>query len=117
MKRTCRPMMETIRRGSTPTLFLDTPYPVEIIIGGYVTIVQRGDVVIEKPFSDESVRLLEKEDGTTFIEVDLTQEETLMLTPVDTAKIQLRFGFESQRTAASGVYEYQVLDILKGGTI
>ena len=117
MKRTCRPMMETIRRGSTPTLILNTPYPAEIIIDGYVTILQRGEVVIDKPFSDDSVRLIETVEGTALVEVDLSQEETLMLTPVDTAKIQLRFGFECEKTGASGVYEYQVLDILKGGSI
>ena len=111
------PMMDVIRRGSTPTLMLRTPYSAEIIVGGYITISQRGSVVLEKEFSDPSVRVLPTIEDDTLVEVDLTQEETLMLTTVDFAKVQMRFKLEAEKTAASGVFEYQVLDILKGGEI
>ncbi len=111
------PMMESIRRGSTPTLMLKTPYPAEIIVGGYATIEHRGSVVIEKRFNDHSVRVITTAQGYAFVDVDLTQDESLALTTADLARVQLRFILESEKTAASGVYEYIVLDILKGGKI
>lgn len=111
------PMMDQIRRGSTPTLFMETPYPAEIIKDGYVNIEQRGETVIEKRFNDSLVRILTTVEGLAFIEVDLTQDETLALTTADHARAQLRFIFDGEKTAASGEYEYQVLDISKGGKI
>ena len=104
--------LEPIRRGSTPSLFFKTPYQAEIIVDGYLTFSQRGSVVLEKRFTDGSVSVL---DGGLI--VDLTQAETLKLTPVDDCYVQARFVFVAGKTASADVWEIPVLDVMKGGEI
>lgn len=112
MRKIPPPQMEPIRRGTTPTLRLDTPYPAELIRGGYITFSQRGSVLYEKKFDDEVVKVYDN-----LVSVELSQAETLVLTPVDVCKIQMRFIFKHGKTASSGVYKIPVEDTLKGGEI
>lgn len=105
--------MKPIHRGSTPSLLFHTPYDdTSIIADGYLTFSQRGAVVFEKKFTDDSISIL-----PGGIVVDLTQEETLKLTAVDTCKVQARYNLLYGKTATGTVWEVPVLDTLKGGEI
>ena len=112
MRRRTSLCMAEIRRGSTPTIRLPTPYEYSIIDGGFITFEQRGATVFEKPFSDPSVTF-----DTGYIQVALSQEETLKLTTVDVLKVQARFILSYGLRAASGLQLYRVSDILKEGEI
>ena len=107
MRRVLLPKMKPIRRGSSPTLHFDIPYRPDLITGGYITFAQRGTVLFEKAFDDPSVEL-----GDFFVEVDLTEKETLELTSYDTLKAQLRFIFKYGKTGGSDIFEYPVDDVL-----
>lgn len=104
--------LKPIRRGSSPSLLFHTPYRASLIEDGYLTFSQRGAVVLEKRFTDGSISVL---DGA--LVVDLTQEETLQLTEVDTCLIQARYILQYGKTAGSGVWEVPILGVLKGGEI
>lgn len=112
MRRKRKPsMMDPIRRGTTPTIFFDMPYPTEYIESGFITFKQRGELVFEKSFKDDCVEV--REDNR--ISVELTQKETLLLTEVDVCSVQINFLLLENRTAASGIYKIPVLENLKGG--
>lgn len=112
MRRRATPELADIRRGSTPTIRLPTPYDHTIIDGGFITFEQRGETVFEKSFSDPGVTF-----DTSYVQVDLTQEDTLKLTTVDVLKVQARFILSYGYRAASGMQLYRVSDILKEGEI
>lgn len=112
IRRTTTPTVGTIRRGTTSSIILPMPYEHDYILDGFVTFVQRGAVVFEKPFSDENVTF-----DTGYIMVKLTQEDTLKLTTVDVVRAQARFVMKYGERAASGMAVYCVSDILKEGEI
>ena len=112
MRRRTSQIVADIRRGSTPTIRLPTPYEYSIIDGGFITFQQRGATVFEKPFSDPRVSF-----DTGYVQVELTQEETLKLTTADVLKVQARFVLSYGKRAASGLQVYCVSDILKEGEI
>ena len=97
--------MDPIRRGTTPTLFFEMPYPMEYIEGGYMTFEQRGELLFEKTFQDTCVQV---EDGR--VSVELATEETLMLTEVEELRVQVMVCLIDGKTAVSGNYEIPVQD-------
>lgn len=99
-------------RGTTPTIKFKTPYDASLVSGGFITFSQRGSVVIDKSFDEDSVTVSDNS-----IQVELTQKDTLSLTTVDTCKVQVRLILVSGKRAASNVIEVPVGMILKDGEI
>lgn len=97
--------MDPIRRGTTPTMFFDMPYSMEYIEGGYITFEQRGELLYEKTFQEPCVQV---EDGR--VSVELSAEETLMLTEEDALRVQMVVCLIDGKNAASGICEISVLD-------
>ena len=97
-------------RGTTPTLEFTLPFPVEEIDEAYVTIAQRGAVVIDKPLTD-------CECGGNSLTVRLTQEETLKLKCDCTSEIQIRAKTVEGEVIASNIIHAQTGRILKDGII
>ena len=112
MRRRTSQIVADIRRGSTPTIRLPTPYEYSIIDDCFITFEQRGEVVFEKRLSDPGVSF-----DTGYVQTELTQEETLKLTTADVLKVQARFVLSYGKRAASGLQVYSVSDILKEGEI
>lgn len=115
MRRNQTHYMDPIRRGTTPTLKMKHPYDeniLDLVEGGYITFVQRGEVVFEKRFDDDSVEV-----RPCVIMVDLTREETLQLTTVDLCRAQILFDLKYGKVAESGIYKIPVHESLKGGEI
>lgn len=112
MRRHKEILLDPIRRGTTPTNIFCIPYPPDILVGGFITYSQRGEAIFEKKFSDDCVTY---EEGHLY--VDLTQEETLLMTTADFCRAQIRFVLPDGKTASSGIYKIPVLGTLKGGEI
>lgn len=96
-------------RGTTPTHIFDTDISLvdaEVI---YVTYKQ-GRVILEKTKDD--VRVTENQ-----LQVDLTQEETLMFATNREAEVQIRAKFADGTAVASNVSQIIVAPIIKEGVI
>ena len=101
-----------MRRGTTPTLTFTTPYAADLIQGGYISFMQRGEDVLDISLADPAVTI---EDES--ISVDLTQEQTLLFTTVDTVKMQIRAKLTSGKAVASNIVTEGVCPIVKEGEI
>ena len=101
-----------MRRGTTPTLTFTTPYAAELILDGYITFWQRGEIVLDVDLTDPSVTI---EDEA--ISVTLTQEQTLSLTTAAPCDIQIRAILTTGKVVASNIVQDQVCPILKDGEI
>lgn len=96
-------------RGTTPTHIFDTDISLveaEVI---YVTYKQ-GKVILEKTKDD--IRATENQ-----LQVDLTQEETLMFATYREAEVQIRAKFADGTAVASNVSQIIVAPIIKEGVI
>ena len=115
MRRNRTQYMDPIKRGTTPTLKFNHPYGpgiLDLVECGYITFVQRGEVVFEKRFDDDSVQV-----APQCILVDLNREETLQLTTADLCRAQILFDLKYGKVAESGIYKIPVHESLKGGEI
>ena len=97
-------------RGTTPLLEFALPFPAEELEEAYVTIAQRGAVVIDKPLTECGC------DGKT-LTVRLTQEETLKLNCDCMSEIQIRARTLDGEAIASNIMAVQTARILKDGVI
>ena len=101
-----------MRRGTTPTLTFTTEYAAADIAACYVTFEQRGAVVLEKAMGDSGITV-----SDNLITVNLTQEETLAMTTVDTCKAQIRIVLTNGNAVASNIVQFCVCPVLKDGEI
>lgn len=79
-------MISKIQRGTTPTLDFVLPLGSPEIIAGTITLSQRGNAIVKKPFSEWVIN------GNT-ISVTLTQEDTLLINTKYPVEIQLKPKF------------------------
>ena len=96
-------------RGTTPTHIFDTDISLvnaEVI---YITYKQ-GKVILEKTKDD--VRVTENQ-----LQVDLTQEETLMFDFNRIAHVQIRARFADGKAVASNISQVDIAPIIKEGVI
>lgn len=97
-------------RGTTPTLEFELPFPVDQLAEAFVTISQRGAVVIDKP-------LVDCECSEKKLIVRLTQEETLTLQCDCMSEIQIRARTLQGEAIASNIMAVMTARILKDGVI
>lgn len=97
-------------RGTTPTLEFALPFDASMLAEAFVTISQRGAVVIDKPM-DECMC------DANRITVKLTQEETLKLDCNATSEIQIRARTMEGEAIASNIITASTARILKDGVI
>jgi hypothetical protein len=100
--------MQSIRRGTTPTLQFTTTLAENDVDVAYVTIRQ-GEVIIEKTGGEVAWF-----DG--LLVVSLSQEETLSLAE-GMAQIQIRVRLKNTQATATQIVAVSVNDILKEGVI
>lgn len=97
-------------RGTTPTLEFALPFQTNQLAEAFVTISQRGAVVIDKP-------LTECECDAKMLTVRLTQAETLRLQSSCICEIQIRARTLDGEAVASNIMSVQTERILKDGVI
>ena len=99
-------------RGTTPVLEFTLPFDTELLEEAYVTISQRGAVVIEKSIDECTLK-------HTMLTVRLSQEETLELIAQRNLRveIQLRVLTRDGEALASNIETVDVGRILKDGVI
>lgn len=99
-------------RGTTPVLEFTLPFDTELLEEAYVTISQRGAVVIEKSIDECTLK-------HTMLSVRLSQEETLELIAQRNLRveIQLRVLTRDGEALASNIKTVDVGRILKDGVI
>lgn len=102
--------MAKITRGTTPLIQCIFPFELSSLTEVFLTIKQRGKVIIEKGIdeADENDKIL------TF---RLTQEDTLKLDEKVPAEMQVRAKTNTGTAPASNVVEISVGKILKEGII
>lgn len=100
-----------IPRGTTPTLtFAYKTVPVETIVEAWLTMTQRGKLVVDKDI--ETCRK-----GEDTLSWSLTQEETLAIEVDAEVEIQCRYKTASGFAGASKIYKERGGKILKDGVI
>ena len=99
-------------RGTTPVLEFTLPFDTDLLEEAYVTISQRGTVVIEKSIDKCTLE-------HNMLSVKLSQEETLELIAQRNlrAEIQLRVLTRDGEALASNIETVDVGRILKDGVI
>ena len=97
-------------RGSTPTLVFNLPIEADQLETAYVTVVQLGRPIIDKP-------LAECEADGTALRVRLTQEETLKMIDKTQAKVQFRGKTITGDVIISAIFEVMPEQILHDGVI
>lgn len=99
-------------RGTTPVLEFTLPFETDLLKEAYVTIAQRGTVVIEKNIDECTLK-------HDMLSVRLPQEETLKLIAQRNlrAEIQLRVLTRDGEALASNIETVDVGRILKDGVI
>ena len=97
-------------RGTTPTLEFTLPFDVGILAEAWVTMAQKGEVVLDKQLS-------ECQCGGNVLTVKLTQEETLSLKCNCLTEIQIRVRTVDGNALASKVMSVSPDRILKDGVI
>lgn len=99
-------------RGTTPVLEFTLPFETDLLEEAYVTIAQRGTVVIEKNIDECTLK-------HDMLSVRLPQEETLKLIAQRNlrAEIQLRVLTRDGEALASNIETVDVGRILKDGVI
>lgn len=99
-----------IPKGCTGKNYFRFPYMGDDVAAVYVTYVQNGNVVFEKNIND-----------CTFSEgkltVELSQEETLMLTDKVAIKAQIRVRLKNGSVTKSNIVEARTDSLLKDGVI
>lgn len=97
-------------RGTTPKLEFTIPFDTGQLAKAYITISQKGSIVIDKPLSEIIC------DGNV-MSLHLTQEETLKLKADSIAEIQIRVRTNSGEALASNIIQVSTERILKDGEI
>ena len=97
-------------RGTTPKLEFTIPVDTGQLAEAYITISQKGSIVIDKPLSEIIC------DGNV-MSLHLTQEETLKLKADSIAEIQIRVRTNSGEALASNIIQVSTERILKDGEI
>lgn len=99
-------------RGTTPVLEFTLPFDTDLLEEAYVTISQRGAVVIEKSIDECTLK-------RDMLSVRLSQEETLELIAQRNLRteIQLRVLTRDGEALASNIETVDVGRILKDGVI
>lgn len=99
-------------RGTTPVLEFTLPFETDLLEEAYVTIAQRGTVVIEKSINECTLK-------HDMLSVRLPQEETLKLNAQRNlrAEIQLRVLTRDGEALASNIETVDAGRILKDGVI
>ena len=97
-------------RGTTPKLEFTIPFDTGQLAEAYITISQKGSIVIDKPRSEIIC------DGNV-MSLHLTQEETLKLKANSIAEIQIRVRTNSGEALASNIIQVSTERILKDGEI
>lgn len=97
-------------RGTTPKLEFTIPFNAGQLAEAYITISQKGSIVIDKPLSEIIC------DGNVMI-LHLTQEETLKLKANSIAEIQIRVRTNTGEALASNIIQVSTERILKDGEI
>ena len=97
-------------RGTTPKLEFTIPFDTSQLAEAYITISQKGGIVIDKPLSEITC------DGNVMI-LHLTQEETLKLKANSIAEIQIRVRTNTGEALASNIIQVSTERILKDGEI
>ena len=97
-------------RGTTPTLEFVIPFDTSQLAEAFVTLSQRGNVVIDKALEDCHC-------GGNKLSVRLTQEETLKLECDCITEIQVRARTLEGEAIASNIIRERTERILKDGVI
>lgn len=97
-------------RGTTPKLEFTIPFDTSQLAEAYITISQKGSIVIDKPLSEIIC------DGNV-MSLHLTQEETLKLKADSIAEIQIRVRTNLGEALASNIIQVSTERILKDGEI
>lgn len=97
-------------RGTTPTLEFIIPFDTSWLAEAYVTLSQRGTVVIDKPLEECTC-------NENKLTVRLTQEETLKLQCDCITEIQIRARTLAGDALASNIIRESTERILKDGVI
>ena len=97
-------------RGTTPLLEFAIPFDTSLLAEAYVTLSQKGVVLVDKP-------LAECKCDADKLSVRLTQEETLKLEDDCTTEIQVRARTTSGDAIASAIIRENTERILKDGVI
>ena len=98
-----------IRRGTTPTVTVEIPEEINLLTEGVVTIKQF-DKTIERTLEDMDY----KAHVFSFV---LSQDETLGLSSLQAAQIQIRLKDENGTAFASQIEKITVLPVDKEGVI
>lgn len=100
-----------IPRGTTPTItFTYKTVPVNTISVAWLTMTQRGEVIVDKDLSTATI-------GIDTLSWTLTQDETLKINPNAIVEIQCRYKTANGYAGASKIYEEKGGKILKDGVI
>ncbi len=99
-------------RGTTPKLIFKVEFDVSYMNVLWITFKQGSKIKFEKQFDDCIINTEKNQ-----IIVNLTQQDTLALTPNSDLIIQLRVGFNNGKRAASKLITTYVDDILHDGEI
>lgn len=101
--------MQTIRRGTTPTVRFTTTVTSADIDLIYITFYQNGRTVFEK----DGTNVVWNESGFS---IHLSQDETLKLAE-GFAKVQIRAKLQASQATATQILVVGVEDVLKDGVI
>lgn len=101
-----------MRRGTTPRLTFTIPYTAGMIASGYLTFKQNRRVILDVPFSDDSIEVVDNA-----VRITLTQEQTLAMSHESTVKAQIRMVLAPDTAVASNIVEIPIGAILKEGVI
>lgn len=97
-------------KGTTPTLEFELPFQINLIKNAYVTLSQKGVVVINKKYQECDCE-------GNILRVKLTQEDTIRLNANDIVEIQLRVLTTSEDALASEIWTATAERILYEGII
>ena len=99
-------------RGTTPTLTFTTPYKAGEVADGYITFTMQGRILLDINITSDSVVILDN-----YIQLKLTQEQTLLFNTKYRTQVQLRLILSNSKRVASNIVNVPVGRILKEGVI
>ena len=102
--------MQSIRRGTTPTVTCNLSFTQQEIEALYVTFWQNGEPIFTKGLEDVTW----EESGISF---RLSQEDTLKFSENDTAQAQMRLKLVGGLALGSNKVAFTITGILKEGVI
>lgn len=97
-------------KGTTPTLEFELPFEVALVKNAYVTLSQKGVIVINKQIKDCECQ-------SNILSVKLTQEDTIRLNATDIVEIQIRVLTANDDALASEIWTTYAERILYEGII